>query len=497
MADNNPNNLSRLFQTAGTAKPQTGTGYTNLNRLFEANKQNQLGQRVAGDIGTQIGGVQSQLAQQKKQFEEEAEKNKVGGQKDVEQREAVLGRFTAPSSAGGEVSDEDVAAFGRFRSGQYGGPQSLKDTSGLRQTAQQLQGQVSNFSPSGTQELLRRSVGGGKYTQGQSRLDSLLMDRSKLTPVARQAQGLGQEIQRADLAASGQAELNKNLAQQFAKETEAKLLGGLGGIETEVKGQLTAAEAREKQRQDAIRQMEDINRGFSYKRDASGNVQYDEKGQPLKDITMNLSNFEKLSKMEELLRGKTSEEDLKKVFGSGAAQTKKQMQDSLNNLYSAYVRQVGGAYSPGDLLQKWDSAGTKYLNRNIAGTIEGLYGFAKPENEAFQKSATESILAGRLKAGILGDTAYDAYGGKYNIRPDIEGKLGQLPTNLLQSLLQKSALTQNQVQHLTEQGVASEQQRANYEALNKLLGKTPSESKYKKGEEKYQEGKLVFDPTQL
>jgi len=221
MADNQSNNLSRLFQTAGSSKPQQGTGYTNLNRLFEANKQNQLGQKVAGDLGTQIGGVQTQLQQQQKQFAEESEKNKMGGQKDVEQRDAVLGRFNSPSGAGSDVTEEETSTFGRFIGGQYGGPQTLKDTSDLRQTAQQLQGQVSNFSPAGTQELLRRSVGGNRYTQGQSRLDSLLMDRSKLTPVSRQAQGLGQEINRAELAASG---TDRNLIKILsAKVLEMKL----------------------------------------------------------------------------------------------------------------------------------------------------------------------------------------------------------------------------------------------------------------------------------
>jgi len=48
--------LNKLLTTAGSAKPQTGTGYTNLNKFLGANQGNQLGQKVAGNIQSQIGG---------------------------------------------------------------------------------------------------------------------------------------------------------------------------------------------------------------------------------------------------------------------------------------------------------------------------------------------------------------------------------------------------------------------------------------------------------
>lgn len=463
MADNSQTSMQRLFQTAGTAKPQQGTGYTNLNRLFEANKQNQLGQKVAGTVGAQIGGVQSQLADQQKQFKEEAEKGQLGGQKDVEQREAVLGRFTSPSSTG-DATEQDVSAFERFRSGQYAGPQNLKDTSALKQSAQQLQGQVSNFSPSGTQELLRQTVGGGRYTQGQSRLDSLLMDRSKLTPVARQAGTLGQQINRADLAASGQAEANKNLAQQFAKETQERLTGSMGGIETAVQGQLASAQQAEKDRIAAMNEIIYASQGFKPTFDAQGNAVIDPTTG--KQVTEKIDNSD-LFKTFDSLRGKigqTGGEDFtKKLFGSEDQYSK------LKNVYS-----LAKDYSPSSRL---DSAQAKAFNE--------LSQFA------IGKTPEERAAMGQ---GYIGDVLSDT--ARQNLSSSTFGGLGSTGGDLLKRISDstKEALSRNAAEGLTEQGVASEQQRASYEALNKLLGRTAAESKLKKEGETFKAGKSVYNP---
>jgi hypothetical protein len=508
MADNQSNNLSRLFQTAGSSKPQQGTGYTNLNRLFEANKQNQLGQKVAGDIGTQIGGVQTQLQQQQKQFAEDSEKNKVGGQKDVEQREAVLGRFNSPSGAGGDVTEEETKAFGRFTGGQYTGPQALKDTSGLRQTAQQLQGQVSNFSPSGTQELLRRSVGGNKYTQGQSRLDSLLMDRSKLTPVARQAQGLGQEITRADLAASGQAELNKNLAQRFGQETQEKLTEGMGGIDTAIQGQLTTAQAQEKDRLDRIQSIQEFAQNKRVKMDSTGNPVTDVYGNIQYDTNIrgDGDQFSQADRLKSLLTEKGAQQaELEQLFGTsnisesergrasratdaerlGYVNLLKQdydpsrggvTEDLLNKVRTGTV---GNSYfeNVGDVGQDGFISGGKvqpYLDWLKQTNVGNLYGnsvqpLVDVENERFVK---ETGLAGKSLLGGSQDTFY--------------------------SNLAKTLSNSQSAKGLTEGGLATESQRANYEALNKLLGKSTTDSKYRKDDPtKYEAGKFLLNPEQL
>ena len=246
-------NMNRLFQTAGQQKQQQGTGFTNLGRLFQASSGNKLGEEVAGGLQKQVGGIQSELGKQQEEFQTESEKNKLGGAEDVEQRKAVVGRF-APSSttAGTPLSDKETQQFGRFTSGQYAGPKGLQDTSALQSQAGQLQQQSGNLSPSGTQELLRRSVGGGdRYSQGQQRLDTLLMgqgNQAAMVGAQRQAGQLGSQIERANLAASGQAELNKNQAQQFADQTKGMLNTNQKEIDNSVQGQLEKVQTEEKQR---------------------------------------------------------------------------------------------------------------------------------------------------------------------------------------------------------------------------------------------------------
>jgi len=502
MANEQNPNMSRLFQTAGSTQAKQGTGYTNLGRLLSASKDNLLGQKVAGTIGSQVGGVQQQLAEQQKAFGEESEKSKIGGQKDIEQREAVLGRFTSHSGAGGEATDEDVSAFERFRSGQYAGPQGLKDTSALKGTAQQLQGQVSNFSPSGTQELLRRSVGGDRYTQGQQRLDTLLMDKSKLTPIARQAQGLGQQISRADLAASGQAELQKNLAQQFAKETQEKLTGGMGGIETDVQKRLSEAQLAEGARQAKIQAVQQFQQDASKR--GGGNT------------------YGQLDYLKNLLSSQGADADeIKRVLGGGSAVTAESERQKVlsdidqvakNRAASSKIGSIARSpygkvsFTDPSLQSKYetvsyDDMGTRVLGTDLGRLSGDIYGGKLSPDVLKNINASVGYfddLTGQAGSGNFSGSLFDLGNQEYKnwipqLQPEINttnerfyGSLGQAGQSLktgsqeqfYKDLATRLANSQG-AQNLTEQGLASTQQRASYEALNKLLGRTPSESKYK------------------
>lgn len=500
MANEQNPNMSRLFQSAGSAQTKQGTGYTNLGRLMSASKDNLLGQKVAGTIGSQVGGVQQQLAEQQKAFGEESEKSKIGGQKDIEQREAVLGRFTSPSGAGGEATDEDVSAFERFRSGQYAGPQGLKDTSALKGTAQQLQGQVSNFSPSGTQELLRRSVGGDRYTQGQQRLDTLLMDKSKLTPIARQAQGLGQQISRADLAASGQAELQKNLAQQFAKETQEKLTGGMGGIETAVQGQLAAAQAQEKDRLSKIAAVQAFAANKTPKLDASGNPVLDQYGNVQYDTGVKSrgdgDQYTQTDYLKNLLSGQGAQQaELEQLFGTrGTKDISKPFEAE-----AARIAGIKGGFWGADNRQKENilrQAGVPETEIIRIRKESQRLGSIDPSNINWSKFATLGM--GALDAqtsNVLGSQRSKELARSAGLAGQ---SLGGGSQEAFYQNLAKTLANSQAAQGLTEGGVASEQQRANYEALNRLMGKTSSESKYRKDDPtKYEAGKFLLNPEQI
>ena len=87
------------------------------------------------------------------------------------------------------------------------------------------------------------------------------MDRSKLQGAARQASGLGAEISKANTAAQAQAEQYKNLAKQFATETEQQLQSGVSGIDSRVQAELDTAKALEDQRLANIQAIKDFAAG--------------------------------------------------------------------------------------------------------------------------------------------------------------------------------------------------------------------------------------------
>lgn len=82
---------------------QKGTGFTNLNKIMQANQGNKLGQAVSGGIQGQTQGVKTQVKSAQDQFEEEAQKGRLDTGAAATQRQNILGRF-APSSGKTEPS---------------------------------------------------------------------------------------------------------------------------------------------------------------------------------------------------------------------------------------------------------------------------------------------------------------------------------------------------------------------------------------------------------
>lgn len=552
MADNNPlntnpqfnkkqneqtPNLNRLFQTAGTQRQAQGTGYTNLGKLMSSNQSNNLGQAVTSGIQQQVGGIKTELQKQQEQFQKEAEKNRLGSEEDVAKREATIGRFASPSGAGGPVTEQDVGAFERFRSGTYGGPTSLKDTSALSSQAQALKEQTSNLTPSGTQELLRRTVGRPDYTQGQQRLDTLLMGQANLRPAQREAQNLTGQISQANAAALGQAQQYKAGAEQFAKETEGKLQAAMGGIDTSVQGQLKAAQEAEKQRQANIQAIQNFAANRTPKLDASGNVMKDQYGNTVYDTSVNARGTSdtagQLDYLKNLLSSKGIQSDeLQSMFGvgdiaKGESERQKQI-DSLNKQYilnyiADYATQGAlGGMSGSDVITSNPELFQKYVDSNENGTRINAYKFNNAIRQGLltpeQINEFKLIERGTENPAILG-SLYDI--GQERSKSDAEyanrwlnpetnkvnqafygsrGIAGQaLQGGKQEDLYKNLAATlanSQQAHNLTEQGVASAQQRANYEALARLMGQTTP--KYSTANaQNYEAGKLLLNPDQI
>lgn len=329
------------------------------------------------------------------------------------------------------------------------------------------------------------------------------MDKSALTPVQRQASTLGQQIQRADVAASGQAELNKNQAQQFATETGGLLDTGMKGIYNvdasgKATGQVGTALAN-------AQQAETTRQELLGKLQAAGTD----------------SSVAGLSKLQQLLQeGGVNQTDMQKVFGNqDFKQTESDLQNALGNVYNAYTSTVGGSFSPGP--QYFQYGGQNYMNRNLSDILAGSGNFGSKEVQStlaqYNALANKSLLAKQMQAGLYGEsTGFSPEGGSFQrYRSNAEGKLGDIAPSLLKSILAKSSAVGSI--NPTAQGVATDAQIANYNALNKLMGKTSSNLQtrvaqqnlgkdivdangnpvYAAGLGPYQAGKIGFDPNQL
>jgi len=324
---------------------QKGTGFTNLNRIMQANRGNKLGATVAGGIKGQVADVKTGVKSAQEQFQEEAQKNRLDTQEAADKRSEILGRFapasgaanvqqapvaqqavpatqpaapvnpsvterslqvletpgrivTRPTPSGGlakgevsdnlgpqikpslpgtqaalaptpaqsPVSEEEIKDFTKFRTGTYTGPKELQDATSLYGKAQQAEalGGLSR-SEGGRQELLRRFVGGGNYTQGQRQLDSSILGQQpgQLGAAARQARGAGNIVNEANVQAANLAQEFTNRAKIFGEETTKKIGETKDPLSKSLDERVSAAQKAEETRLANVKQIQDLLTGTS------------------------------------------------------------------------------------------------------------------------------------------------------------------------------------------------------------------------------------------
>lgn len=109
-----------------------GTGFTNLNRIMQANQGNRLGQTVAGGVSGAATGLKSNIIQSQAGFQTEAEKNRLDTDANRAQRSGVLGRFDASTYK----PDESKFQVSSGLQEQYGGQKTeLEKQEAARQTS--------------------------------------------------------------------------------------------------------------------------------------------------------------------------------------------------------------------------------------------------------------------------------------------------------------------------------------------------------------------------
>lgn len=200
---------------------QKTTGFTNVQDIVRSNRQNRLGKTVQSGVQNVIGQGQQQLQGAQQQFQQGAQQNQIGTAADQAYVNQTIQNPT-------NVQQTDVDRFANLRSGQYKGPTQLGNREELGARGQELQGIAGSASnEQGRRGLLQRFVAPQQqYTQGQQRLDNLLLGQTggQATRNARQgANQFNQQLLSADQAAQAQGQGYTQQAQQFGNQVNNQL----------------------------------------------------------------------------------------------------------------------------------------------------------------------------------------------------------------------------------------------------------------------------------
>lgn len=245
---------------------KSGSGFTNLQRFLDVNKQNRLGQSIASGVQNVATGARNALGQSQQQFQQKAESNRLDTDANSQRVKDVLNQ--APELVGtgpnrNEEQQKNLRQFTQFREGKYSGPQELQDQQALQARAQEGQqlGQ-STGTAGGRIGLLQRFAGGnkGNYGMGAQSLDSMLLERQKdpLAQARRQTQSLGQEVQSGQEAARLYAQNLGQKAQQFGQKTLEQLTGKTQEVDKPLQELLANKEKEEQERSWAVQDIKNL-----------------------------------------------------------------------------------------------------------------------------------------------------------------------------------------------------------------------------------------------
>jgi hypothetical protein len=263
-----------------------GTGFTNVQRLLNANQNSNLGSTVSQGIQNAADTTRNQIQNSVTNFNNGSAANQVGGAGDVQARDSAITNIVGTGDVhamGGVESglfqpspnqsqqspvtssynkltdkptDANVSQFQGYLNAQYKGPSSLADESTLQGSAQNA-ANLGNATQSfaGRQNLLSRFVGSPQYTQGQQGLDSLILGKTgqdQLKAARRDTVGLDQTVQKASQGAQATAQQYQGQAQKFADDTKTALSTAQSGIEAPLNTALQNAQARDSQTTSAV-----------------------------------------------------------------------------------------------------------------------------------------------------------------------------------------------------------------------------------------------------
>lgn len=238
---------------------QRGSGYTNIQRIVQANSGNKLGQTIGGGIQQAGQQTQQQLGQAQQQFQQQTGQNAFDTEQNKQLVQQVLQDPTKYAQTGSNNPESQAGSqFQKLISGQYQGPMALQGAEQLQSRAADV-GQLGQAlgSTGGRQGLLQRFVGNPQYQAGQQKLDTLLLGQTsgpQLAAAKRAALGLQAQATGAIGGAQqmGQEQINK--ARGFGQGVQQQFGDVVTGREQELSKQATEAQTARDAQLSNIRQ---------------------------------------------------------------------------------------------------------------------------------------------------------------------------------------------------------------------------------------------------
>lgn len=209
-------NMQQGNQPAYNPNVQKGSGFTNIQRIVQANQGNRLGSTIGQNIQNAGQAAQQSVGNAQQQFNQQAGANRADTSANANLVQQALANPNQFAGTPGQVSQ-----FQNLMSGSYQGPQGLQNAGQLQAQAQDVaQLGKSINTPGGQQGLLQRFVGSPQYTAGQQSLDSLLLGATggnALAQARRATTGIENKEQQAQQGAAQTAQEYAKRAQQFGQ----------------------------------------------------------------------------------------------------------------------------------------------------------------------------------------------------------------------------------------------------------------------------------------
>lgn len=286
----------------------TGSGFTNLNKIIDANQNNQLGTTIQNGIQGQATQNKNDVNAATSDFNTQANNANLDTDANKQYIANTLGIFnqgnnstagtsqnagngtdqasgvsstptpygtddgsnssngsfagastTSPGASSTStqpfqgVTAGQVGAFDTFRQGGYSGPTQLNNYDTLQAQAQNVQAQGNNTGTSGgRQALLQQYAGGNNYTQGEQGLDNIILGQTgaaNLQAAKRSTQGLSNDVTQAGTNATNMANTiaagNKDFG-NYTNNQVANVYNPISGqLDTNVANTQTAENTRE------------------------------------------------------------------------------------------------------------------------------------------------------------------------------------------------------------------------------------------------------------